>query len=62
MTDGRIAYSIRDAAQAAGVSEGRIREWIADGRLTRRLNGSRVLILADELRAVIESLPTDRTA
>ena len=59
---GRISYSIREAADAVGVSEWTIRRWVEDGRLTPRYvgQGHKVLIFADELRAVVAALPTDR--
>ena len=59
--DGRIAYSIRAAAEAVGVSEDTIRSWISLGWITPRYVGKhRVLIAADELRGIIDTLPTER--
>ena len=56
----RITYTIREAALAVGVSQGTIRGWIDDGRLTPRYVGRRPLVLADELRALVYDLPTER--
>ena len=61
--DARIAYTIPEAALAVGVSQDTIRVWISEGRLTPRRagrTGRRPLILADELRAAVAALPTER--
>lgn len=53
MTDGKIAYSIREACQATSLSRTKIFEYIAEGRLAVARVGGRTLIPADALRAFI---------
>ena len=65
MTDpagNRISYNIREAAEAVGVSEWMIRRWVEEGRLTPRYvgQGHKIVIPADELRGLIDTLPTER--
>lgn len=60
MTPTKLAYSIPEAAQAAGVSVDIIRRAVRTGRLVPRYMSARGVILADELRAWIEDAPTVR--
>lgn len=55
-----LAYTIEDAATAAGVSKSTLNRAIASGDLTRRYPNSKPVIMADELAAWLESLPLDK--
>lgn len=57
MTHNGIEYaSVRGAAQAAGVVEHTVRDWIASGRLTAvRLAGRRLWMRVDEVHAAKET-------
>lgn len=57
-----VAYSIKDAAAAAGISERTIRQAIKDGDLVANYPTSHAVILRDELEAWIRSTPTERAA
>jgi len=52
-----IAYSIPDAADAAGVGKSKIYSEIAAGNLRARKMGSRTLILIEDLKAWLANLP-----
>lgn len=49
----KIAYSIREAAQASSLSRSTIYNHIAAGRLAARKIGGRTIIPADALHALI---------
>jgi excisionase family DNA binding protein len=53
-----MAYSIPDACIVAGVGRSRMYEAIASGALRARKNGTKNLILRDDLLRWLESLPT----
>ena len=53
-----LAYTIADAAAAVGVSDRVIRRAIDKGDLTVRYPTSRPIILADELRDWLATLPS----
>jgi excisionase family DNA binding protein len=53
----RIALSITEAAQQANVCRDTIYAAIRSGEITARKAGRRTLILADDLRKYLESLP-----
>jgi len=53
----RLAYSIAGAVHATGLSRTRLYQLAAHGKLTLRRAGRRTVILADDLEAVIRSLP-----
>lgn len=57
MTDnsGRLAYRIEDAAAATGIGRSSLYELISTGRLRSIKAAGRRLILADDLRAFLES-------
>lgn len=57
----KLAYSIPEAADAAGVSVDIIRRAVRAGNLVPRYPTSRGVILADDLREWIENSPTERT-
>jgi len=50
----RLAYSIREAAAAIGVSSRTLHDFVKDGSLKHFRVGTRVLIPADALREFIE--------
>ncbi len=56
----KFAYSIAEAAEATGVSDRTIRRAIEAGDLAVRYPTSRAVIPVDELRAWIESKPSQR--
>jgi hypothetical protein len=53
----RIAYSIEEAKAASAQSHRKIYEAINSGALKARKNGKRTIILRDDLRAFLLSLP-----
>jgi excisionase family DNA binding protein len=53
-----IAYTIRAAVWASGLSRSRIYELIAAGKIEARKEGRRTLIMAESLRRYLEALPT----
>lgn len=52
-----IAYSITDAAKAAGIGRTTLYSLIKTGKLPARKLGVRTVILADDLEALMRSLP-----
>jgi excisionase family DNA binding protein len=54
----REALSIAEACVMAGIGRTKIYEAIASGKLTARKCGKRTLILREELRQFLASLPT----
>ena len=52
-----IAYTIRGAIAASGLSRSRIYELLARGVLKARKDGRKTLVLADSLATYIDSLP-----
>ena len=57
----RLAYSIPEAAEVASTSVSVLRRKIAANDITVRYIGSKPVILADELKAWLESLATEPT-
>jgi excisionase family DNA binding protein len=53
----RLAYTIREACEVSGISKSSIYNSIRAGTLRPRKYGKRTLILADDLRAWLGSLP-----
>jgi hypothetical protein len=56
-TDKAIAYSIRGAVAASGLSRSRLYELIANGAVEARKDGRKTLVLGESLRACIYALP-----
>ncbi len=56
----RVAYSLQAAAEECGVSTQFLRAYVRRGDLVVHYAGSRMLILAEDLRAWVGQLPTDR--
>ena len=52
-----IAYTVRSATAASGLSRSRIYELIGRGELDARKDGRRTIVLADSLNAYIAALP-----
>lgn len=52
-----IAYTIPEAAKAAGIGRSTLYEEIAAGRLSARKFGRRTLILREDLEALLKRLP-----
>ena len=52
-----LAYTIPDACKASAASRSAIYRAVKSGDLTLRKRGTRSLILADELRRWLQSLP-----
>ncbi len=55
----KLAYSIADLAQIAGVSRSYLYQEIKSGRLAVRKAGRRSVVLHDSAQGWLESLPTD---
>ena len=55
----KLAYSIPEAAEVASTSVSVLRRKIAANDITVRYIGSKPVILADELKAWLESLTTE---
>jgi excisionase family DNA binding protein len=53
-----LAYSIAEACEIARIGRTSIYEAINSGELIARKNGRRTLILSDDLRRWLQSLPT----
>jgi hypothetical protein len=53
-----IAFSVKGAVAASGLSRSRIYEFISAGKLEIRKDGAKTLIMADSLWACINSLPS----
>jgi excisionase family DNA binding protein len=53
----RLAYTLNEAAEAIGVSERQVRRYIADGTLTAKRPGGRVIIPVEALKAFLKSAP-----
>lgn len=58
----RVSYSLREAAEATGVSVDTIKRAIRAGNLVPRYVTSKGVIFADELRAWVENSPTERAS
>jgi excisionase family DNA binding protein len=54
----RVAYTVAEAAEAAGLHHVKVREAIKTGRLPARRVGKPIVILAADLVAWLESLPS----
>lgn len=59
---GAIGHSVEDAAKQAGCSRTTIYEAIKSGALCARKLGSRTIIVDDDLRNWLKSLPTKEVA
>lgn len=55
-----LAYSIKDAAEATGVSVTTLERFIASGDITVRYANAKRVLPAAELTAWLESLPIER--
>ena len=53
-----ITYNVREATRVSGLPRSTLYRKHADGKLPFRKCGRRSLILASDLRALLESLPT----
>lgn len=62
MSPDRIAYSVREAAEATGLSEAAIRRAYRSGQLVVHHVTNNVTILRSDLEAWISSAPTDRVS
>ena len=58
----KIAFNLVEAAQATGVSDKTIRRAVACGDLPVKYPTSRPVVMADDLRAWVESAPSERRA
>jgi len=56
----RIAYSITEASEATSLGRSTIEDAVSTGRLPARKFGARTLILASDLQAFLESLPSHK--
>ncbi|MBX9465560.1 MAG: helix-turn-helix domain-containing protein [Aquamicrobium sp.] len=55
-----ISLNIRQAVEASGLTRSHLYIAMSDGKLTARKAGRRTIIMADDLRRYVESLPTAR--
>lgn len=55
----RIAYPLKDAADAVGISLRKLQYLVAQGELIPRYIGSKPVLPASELQAWFDRLPTD---
>lgn len=53
----KIAVTIPDAVAMTGISRSALYRLFAEGKLSRRKNGKRSLILVEDLERVVKSLP-----
>jgi len=58
----RVSYSLREAAEATGVSVDTIKRAIRAGNLVPRYPTSHGVLLEAELRAWVENSPTERAS
>lgn len=58
----QLVYTIPQAIQIAAISRTELYRCIQRGELTLRKRGKRSIILADELRRWVQSLPTAQQA
>lgn len=58
MDSKKLAYSIKEAVHATGVSRSALYDAIAQNQLRAVKRGARTLILADDLNAFLFALPT----
>lgn len=58
--EGRLAFTLPEAAEVAGVGVTAIKEAADRGELLKRYPTSRPVILAEDLEAWLRSLPTER--
>ncbi len=61
-THDKLGYSPEEAAQVAGSGRTKIFNAIRDGHLKARKFGRRTVILADDLKTFLESLPAREVA
>jgi hypothetical protein len=52
-----LAYTVSDAVKVSGLARTRLYELASEGRITFRRAGRRTVILADDLRTLLASLP-----
>jgi excisionase family DNA binding protein len=52
-----LAYTVAEAVKATGLARTRLYELAGQGRITFRRAGRRTVILADDLRTLLASLP-----
>lgn len=55
----KISVSVKEAAEATGLSTWQIYELTNKGLIEKRYQGSKILIPVTALKAYIESLPTE---
>ena len=58
----KIGVSIPEAVEMTGIGRSSIYRLIRERKLTPRKMGSRTILLVDELKTLVESLPTQVTA
>lgn len=58
----KVAYSIAEVLQATSLGRTRVYEAIKAGKIKTRKFGGRRIVLAEDLRAFLKSLPEGRAA
>ncbi len=56
----KLAVSVREAAEMIGIGRSSIYALFRDGKLTPRKSGKRTLLIVEELRRYVDSLPSGR--
>lgn len=59
---GKLSYTIREFVAATGIARTQVFAYIKDGRLKACKSGRRVLILAADAQAFLDSLPDRKAA
>jgi len=54
-----LAYTVKDAVRVLRLSERRIRDLVASGRLPARREGQKILIRRQDAEAYLNGLPAD---
>jgi excisionase family DNA binding protein len=58
--NGRLAFSVREAAEVSGIGRTAIFAAIKSGKIVARKFGKRTLIASDDLKAFLDNLPIIR--
>lgn len=61
MNGEKIGLSVQDVTKASGIGRTKVFELIRDGKLPARKIGTRTIVLADDLRHFLETLPVTGT-
>lgn len=62
MLEDRMALTVKETVRVTGLTRSRLYRLFAEGKLHPRSAGRQTIILADDLRAYLDSLPPTRAA